>query len=459
VRDIAKRELNEILIRDGITRRNLLVEIDDAVIDLVLEHGYSPEYGARPLKREIERRVVAPMARQLAQRSSQDQNLLRVVVEDQQLALKSVPIDEAAQKSTVNLVAGSETRRQRLDLPQLVEGFAVLRRQLHDWAESDLFKDMTREKDALMSSVQSSDFWNDRDDARDSMRRFYFLDRLTRRVRQLQERAEYLEDFAVLVSRERDVRYQTELARDYEELHNNVSYLDIELLTARLPHRNQAMMLIRSMGMQVNAPDRPSEEWMRRLSEMYLWWSERKGYDREIYLLTPDANAPGGRSFMHLTAGSFQDVMKRYARYEHTDEIALWLEGSNVFGFLKGERGLHRLLTGRGEAGGEEIARVQIFALPDGTDVKGWLADYQRIKTDINEGRQAAPPQEKHSVIRVYSLDRQERFIRDQRTNIRTTAIKDVMQRGVLDEFILAYLKTEEAEVGWEDRYPPTFPF
>jgi protein subunit release factor B len=219
------------------------------------------------------------------------------------------------------------------------------------------------------------------------------------------------------------------------------------------------MMLIRSMGMQVNAPDRPSEEWIRRLSEMYLWWSERKGYDREIYLLTPDANAPGGRSFMHLTAGSFQDVMKRYARYEHTDEIALWLEGSNVFGFLKGERGLHRLLTGRGEAGGEEIARVQIFALPDGTDVKGWLADYQRIKTDINEGRQAAPPQEKHSVIRVYSLDRQERFIRDQRTNIRTTAIKDVMQRGVLDEFILAYLKTEEAEVGWEDRYPPTFPF
>jgi hypothetical protein len=33
------------------------------------------------------------------------------------------------------------------------------------------------------------------------------------------------------------------------------------------------------------------------------------------------------------------------------------------------------------------------------------------------------------------------------------------MQRGVLDEFILAYLTTEEAEVGWEDRYPPTFPF
>ncbi len=84
VRDIARRELNEILLRDGITRRSILVEIDEAVIDLVLERGYSPEYGARPLKREIERRVVAPMARSLAQRGSQESHLLRVAVEEGQ---------------------------------------------------------------------------------------------------------------------------------------------------------------------------------------------------------------------------------------------------------------------------------------------------------------------------------------------------------------------------------------
>ncbi len=105
VRDIARRELNDVLLRDGITRRSILVEIDEAVIDLVLEHGYSPEYGARPLKREIERRVVAPMARTLAQRGSQEQHLLRVAVEDQKLILKIVPIDEAAQRSTVTLRA------------------------------------------------------------------------------------------------------------------------------------------------------------------------------------------------------------------------------------------------------------------------------------------------------------------------------------------------------------------
>jgi ATP-dependent Clp protease ATP-binding subunit ClpC len=459
VRNIAKRELKEILLRDGITRRNLFVELDDAVIDLVLEHGYSPEYGARPLKREIERRVVAPMARALAQRSSQDQHLLRVTIDNGELKLKNVPIDEAGQKSTVTLAGGMDVsgKRQRMTLAELVEGFALQRRKLADWAESDTVKAMIREKEDLQSSTYSSEFWDDNEDARDAMRRFYFLDRLTRRLRQLQERVEYLEDFAVLVNRERDVRYQTELAGDFEQLYNDVSFLDIELRTGRLPHRNQAMMLLTLVGTQPSDAGSPHEAWPRRLSEMYLWWAERKGYDRELYLLTPDDNAPGGQSFTHVTAGSFKDMMKRYARFGPTGEIAIWFEGSNVFGFLKGERGLHRLLTG--DTVGEDMARVQVFALPDGTDVTKWLADYQRIKTDIAEGQRPEPPQERHSVIRVYSLDRGDKFVRDQRTGVRTTHIKDVMARGQIDEFILAYLRSEEAQVGWEDRYPPTFPY
>ncbi|MBI5958169.1 MAG: AAA family ATPase [Chloroflexi bacterium] len=460
VRGIARREVNELLLRDGITRRPILVEIDESVIELVLERGYSPEYGARPLKREIDRMIAAPMARSLAQRSSDEQHLLRVTVEEGKLALKIVPIDDAGQHNTVTLSTALDgvSRKQRMDLPQLVEGFALLRRKLGDWSESDMVKEMQREKDNLQASIYSTEFWDNRDDARDNMRRYYFLDRLTRRVRQLQERVEYLEDFAVLVNRERDLSYLSDLARDYEEFYDQVHFLDIELLTARLPHRNQAMMLISPLGQQANPAEKASDVWARRLSEMYLWWAERKGYDRELYLLTPDPDMPGGRSFTHLTAGNFQEVMHRYARYEHTDEIALWFEGSNVFGFLKGERGLHRLL-GDSTGSGEELARVQVFALPDGTNVRNWLADYQRIKIEIADGERPQPAQEKLLVIRVYSLDRGEKFVRDQRTGVRLTGIKEIMQKGKIDEFILTYLRSDEAEIGWEDRYPPTFPF
>ncbi len=458
---IAARELGEILLRDGITRRNIIVEIDDSVIDLVLEHGYSPVYGARPLKREIERLVVAPMARALARRDPQDQALLRILADDGQIVLKTVPIDEAQRTTTVSLSSamdGRGARRVKLDGPALVEGFAELRRQLADWENSETVREMRSEKVRLLKATGEPDFWDNGNRARIKLTRFYFLDRLLRRLKQLLDRAEYLEDFAVLVNRERDTRYQAELAADYEELHRNVSYLNIELLTAHLPHRNQAMMLISGLGTSPGLkPDRPHDAWARRLSEVYLRWAERKGYDRDLYLLVPDEEAPGSRRFVHVTAGNFRDLLKKYAHYEAVDEIALFFQGTNVFGFLKGERGIHKLV-GK-DSTHEEHARVQVFAIPDKTDVEEWLADYQRIKTEIAEGKRQPPPAEKHSVIRTYALERSDRYIRDARTGVRLANVKEVMNKGLLDEFILAYLQSEEASVAWDDRFPQTFPF
>ena len=465
LRNIASREMGEILLRDGITRRNLMVEIEDNVIDLVLEEGYSPLYGARPLKRAIERLVVSPMARELAGRSAQDTNLLRIGVdrESGQLALKSVPIDEAnAAGTNVELRTGltdSSVKKLRMDTAQLVEGYAMLRRKLADWLDSETFEEMQNEKQELLTDTQSVNFWDDGEDARAKLSRFYFLDRLVRRVHQLYEKAEYLEDFAVLVNKERDLRYQPDLARDYEELHRNISYLDIELRTAHLPHRNQAMLLLRPMGMTPNQRQgSPQKAWVRRLSRMYLEWAERKGYDRDLYILIGDKELNEERQFQRLTAGNFRDLMKRFDDAPHTDEIALMFEGSNIFGFLKGERGLHRLEL---DPQGDELVQVLVFAIPDGTNVEDWLSDYREIKVEIEDGRRPPPPLEKLTVIRVYSLDKGqgERFIRDIRTNVRTVQIKDVMEKGQLDDFILAFLEQEEAAGTWEDRFPPTFPY
>ena len=118
---------------------------------------------------------------------------------------------------------------------------------------------------------------------------------------------------------------------------------------------------------------------------------------------------------------------------------------------------MHKLL-GK-ESTMEEHARVQVFAIPDGTDIVEWLDDYQRIRMEIAEGKRQPPPAEKHSVIRAYALDRSERYIRDMRTGVRLANVKDVLGKGLLDEFILAYLQSEETATAWEDRFPQTFPF
>ena len=70
MRLITRRELGKLLMREGIVRRNLLVEIDDSVIEQLLAQGFHPLYGARPLQREIERMVILPLARLLVQRGA-----------------------------------------------------------------------------------------------------------------------------------------------------------------------------------------------------------------------------------------------------------------------------------------------------------------------------------------------------------------------------------------------------
>ena len=69
MRRIARRELGRLLLREGVTRRQLLVEIDDAVVEILAERGFHPRYGARPLQREIERAVIIPLARLLVEQA------------------------------------------------------------------------------------------------------------------------------------------------------------------------------------------------------------------------------------------------------------------------------------------------------------------------------------------------------------------------------------------------------
>jgi ATP-dependent Clp protease ATP-binding subunit ClpC len=70
MRLITRRKLGKLLMREGIVRRNLLVEIDDAVIERLLAQGFHPLYGARPLQREIEHMVILPLARLLVARGA-----------------------------------------------------------------------------------------------------------------------------------------------------------------------------------------------------------------------------------------------------------------------------------------------------------------------------------------------------------------------------------------------------
>ncbi|MGE4245760.1 MAG: AAA family ATPase, partial [Parvibaculaceae bacterium] len=62
MRDILKKELARLIERRGFRDRTWAVEWESSALEFLLEKGFSPEMGARPLKRAIEEHVIAPIA-------------------------------------------------------------------------------------------------------------------------------------------------------------------------------------------------------------------------------------------------------------------------------------------------------------------------------------------------------------------------------------------------------------
>jgi len=91
IRTIVQRALDAALAREGITRRGVAVRYDPAVVDLLVSVGMDPRYGARPLKRTIEQRVVAPIAWQLAARGAAAPSLVTISVARGEIELALTP--------------------------------------------------------------------------------------------------------------------------------------------------------------------------------------------------------------------------------------------------------------------------------------------------------------------------------------------------------------------------------
>jgi ATP-dependent Clp protease ATP-binding subunit ClpC len=62
MREILKKELDEVFKRRGLRSREWAVEWDESAIDLLLEKGFTKDLGSRPLKRAVDRYLLSPLA-------------------------------------------------------------------------------------------------------------------------------------------------------------------------------------------------------------------------------------------------------------------------------------------------------------------------------------------------------------------------------------------------------------
>ena len=93
LRQIVEIQLRSL--RDRLAARHLRLEVSDAALDLLAAEGYDPTYGARPLKRVIQRRLQDPLAMAILEGRFAEGVTVRVDVRDGELVTDAVPAETA----------------------------------------------------------------------------------------------------------------------------------------------------------------------------------------------------------------------------------------------------------------------------------------------------------------------------------------------------------------------------
>jgi ATP-dependent Clp protease ATP-binding subunit ClpB len=91
LRQIVQLQLNRL--RQRLSDRKISLKLSDAAIDFLAEVGYDPVFGARPLKRAIQRELETPIAKAILRGEFNDGDTIFVDVENERLVFKRSPVE------------------------------------------------------------------------------------------------------------------------------------------------------------------------------------------------------------------------------------------------------------------------------------------------------------------------------------------------------------------------------
>jgi ATP-dependent Clp protease ATP-binding subunit ClpC len=330
---ILEKELAQILERRGLRNRQWAVEWDPSALEFFLDRGFSPEFGARPLRRSIERHLLAPLARTIVHRQapSGDQFLfirsdgrgVQVVFVDPDAQEENAPHGEssdvprgaAAKASSVQQVA-LEARGDEGELQCLREAYEELRL----FIQGEVWLAARAEAMARMSEPE---FWSRPD-------RFAVLGEIEYR-----DRIEHGFETATRLERRLDSgardRFPTELlTRFASQLH---------LLQAALRGLKENAPVDAYLRVEALQDPRPGsiepDGFAQQIAAMYRSWGERRRMQVETLLeLGLDAPVPY--------------------------QLILAVGGFGAFTLLRSEAGLHVLELPEGEGSLARRVRVRV---------------------------------------------------------------------------------------------------
>jgi ATP-dependent Clp protease ATP-binding subunit ClpC len=314
---IARKELARMLQRRGIERRGLSIDVDPALVSLLLREGYTQAFGARPLKRTIERRVLLPVARTIAAGPIEPGAVLRLRVDNAGAVLVDLvrPAQDSLTPHAPAAPAGSESVRER------AQGLLALAREVAACAER-----WEQRRSELVETSNAPGFWSDVERATRAMDELHRVDQLLQRIAKLGAGAE---TFAERLLRPRASKLS---AQDFEKLAHSSAQLELLARVARVSDAarlGDALLEITSVRRSQAGLDG-----VLLLSRMYRAWAKRHGYECET-------------------------LSDRCGGEPHEDSLVLVVRGAGAHELLRGESGLHTFQQSAGDSRGAKGARTQ----------------------------------------------------------------------------------------------------
>lgn len=434
IRKIAQREVGRVIEREGIRARGLDVEVAPEVVDLLVERGYSPHFGARFLKREIEKTLTSALAVEIVRRPLPPGTPVRVeakstgdiVAKTEQLS----PVREA----TAQLVLparGAATVKRRLDRRSLLSEVDALLNRANRIASAAGRPALETRRAELLAQSQTPDFWDAPERAAVILRDYRALDA---QLGDMERVVRGASSARRLVREAKSEQHLVAVAKAVEDVAR-----EVQLLEARTAAGESAGVDDVLLELEAAAETPAAQAWVKELGYMYLAWAERRGYEKSAV-----------------------------AEGKEPTRVLLRLSGPGVLGFLGGEAGLHRRIEDDGRVGAyvrpriwpsrersggsldarefrrrpgfflervgaEANARDEDTGRAVALEGAGSLGDLRAVTTALLD-----PSQTPNGEARRYYLGRAAR-VEDPRTGASTPRVKDVL-RGELEVFIAAWV-------------------
>ena len=322
MREILQKELRNVLERRGLRNREWAVEWENSAIEFLLDRGFSPELGARPLKRAIDQYLLAPLAATIVEhRFPQGDQFLFVRSDGKAIQVEFVDPNtdqapaptSASGGSLAEIVLNAQGTNAERNVVEAEYRALEQRLASPEWEALSA---------ALATQMAEGAFWS-RADRHGVLARYALMDRVRAAMKTVVSLRERLDK-----SRDRDGFSSEVLGRLARQV--LVTAMGVEDAFADAPVE---AVLIAEPALEGSAVTDETRDWCAQLLAMYRKWAAKRGMQIEEH---------GG------------------------SEQILAISGFGAYRVLEQEAGLHVLETAIDDEGSRVVARIRVAAAPLG---------------------------------------------------------------------------------------------